>query len=161
MYMYVPNNSVAFSPQVNYTNWVTATSQWILVPTFVDGGLSHGQHGWTPTAVNLFSRLELLLFFQVVPHLSSWGWVNPVPDPLLLRKSGSAENRTQDLWVCSQELDHRTTEAVYVCTLHPFLSSSCCTTMMTVCVGITDLVVHFLQYKYYYPRVQIWLSCRG
>jgi hypothetical protein len=31
-----------------------------------------------------------------------------VPDPLLLRKSGSAGNRTRDLWVCSQELlDHR------------------------------------------------------
>jgi hypothetical protein len=36
--------------------------------------------------------------------------VDPVPDPLLLRKSGSAGNRTRDLWVCSQEvwpLDHR------------------------------------------------------
>jgi hypothetical protein len=33
-----------------------------------------------------------------------------VPDPLLLRKSGSAGNRTQDLWICSKELwplDHR------------------------------------------------------
>jgi hypothetical protein len=28
-----------------------------------------------------------------------------VPDPLLLRKSGSAENRNRDLWVCSQEVD--------------------------------------------------------
>jgi hypothetical protein len=36
--------------------------------------------------------------------------VDPVPDPQLLRKSGSAENRTRDLWVNSQELwalDHR------------------------------------------------------
>jgi hypothetical protein len=36
--------------------------------------------------------------------------VDPVPDSLLLRKSGSARNRTRDLWVCSQEvysLDHR------------------------------------------------------
>jgi hypothetical protein len=35
--------------------------------------------------------------------------VDPIPDPLLLRKSGSAGNRTRDLWVCSQEvwiLDH-------------------------------------------------------
>jgi hypothetical protein len=30
--------------------------------------------------------------------------VDPVPDPLLLRKSGSAGNRTRDLWICSQEL---------------------------------------------------------
>jgi hypothetical protein len=27
-----------------------------------------------------------------------------VPDPLLLRKSVSAGNRTRDLWICSQEL---------------------------------------------------------
>jgi hypothetical protein len=30
--------------------------------------------------------------------------VDPVPDPLLLRKFGSAGNRTQDLWISSQEL---------------------------------------------------------
>jgi hypothetical protein len=28
--------------------------------------------------------------------------VDPVPDPLLLKKSGSAGNRTRDLWVTSQ-----------------------------------------------------------
>jgi hypothetical protein len=36
--------------------------------------------------------------------------VDPVPDPLLLRKSGSAGNRTRDFWVSSQELwplDHK------------------------------------------------------
>jgi hypothetical protein len=36
--------------------------------------------------------------------------VDPVPDSLLLRKCGSAGNRTQDLGICSQELwplDHR------------------------------------------------------
>jgi hypothetical protein len=36
--------------------------------------------------------------------------VDPVPDPLLLRKSGSAGNRTRVLWICSQKLwplDHR------------------------------------------------------
>jgi hypothetical protein len=26
--------------------------------------------------------------------------VDPVPDPLLLRKSGSTRNRTRDLWFC-------------------------------------------------------------
>jgi hypothetical protein len=30
--------------------------------------------------------------------------VDPVPDPLLLRKPGSAWNGTRDLWICSQEL---------------------------------------------------------
>jgi hypothetical protein len=32
--------------------------------------------------------------FQVTPQLHSWGWVDPVQDPLLLRKYGSARNRT-------------------------------------------------------------------
>jgi hypothetical protein len=30
--------------------------------------------------------------------------VDPVPGPLLCRKFGSAGNRTQDLWVSSQEI---------------------------------------------------------
>ena len=65
-----------------------------------------------PTAVNLcFLDLEPLLFFiQVAPQLTSRGWVDPVPDPLLLRKSGSAGDRTRDLCICSQKLwplDHR------------------------------------------------------
>jgi hypothetical protein len=49
-------------------------------------------------------------FFQVAPQLYSRGWVDPVPDSLLLRKSGSAGDRTRDLRICSQELrplDHR------------------------------------------------------
>jgi hypothetical protein len=36
--------------------------------------------------------------------LSSRSWVDPVPDPLLLRKICSAGNPTWYLWVCSQEL---------------------------------------------------------
>jgi hypothetical protein len=40
-------------------------------------------------------------FFQVVPQLYSRGSVNPVPDPLLLRKSGIAKDQTPDLWICS------------------------------------------------------------
>jgi hypothetical protein len=34
-------------------------------------------------------------FFQVAPQLFSRGWVDPVPDPKLFRKSGSAGNRTR------------------------------------------------------------------
>ena len=30
--------------------------------------------------------------------------MDPVPDPLLLKKACSAGNRTRDLWICSQEL---------------------------------------------------------
>jgi hypothetical protein len=49
-------------------------------------------------------------FFQVVPQLYSRGWVDPVPDPLLLRKSGSAGNRTRTPGSVSRNswpLDHR------------------------------------------------------
>jgi hypothetical protein len=45
--------SAAFSPQPNYTDWSTDTGWWILVPTFVDRGVSRGQRGGTPTAVNI------------------------------------------------------------------------------------------------------------
>jgi hypothetical protein len=104
-------NSVTFSPQANYIDWSTATCRQILVPTFVDRGVSHSQRGGTPTAVNLsLPDRSRQCFFQVAPYLSLRGWVDLVPDPLLLRKSGSAENLTRDFWVCSQEvwtLDHR------------------------------------------------------
>jgi hypothetical protein len=52
------------------------------------------------TAVNLgFLDRSRYLFIQVVPQLSSRGWMAP-----FLRKSGSAGNSTWDLWVRSQEL---------------------------------------------------------
>jgi hypothetical protein len=59
-----------------------------------------------PTAVNLgFLDWSRYFFIQVAPQLSSQGWV----DPILLRKSGRAGNRTRDLWICSQKLslDHK------------------------------------------------------
>jgi hypothetical protein len=63
------------------------------------------------TVVNLgFLDRSRYFSFQVAPRLSSRGWVDPVPDSLLLRKSGSAGNRTRDLWIYSQKLwplDHR------------------------------------------------------
>jgi hypothetical protein len=73
--------------------------------------MSRGQREGSPTAVNLsfldrsryFSYKQLLIY----PHKC---WVDPVPDPLLLRKRGSVGSRTRDLWVSSQELyplDHR------------------------------------------------------
>jgi hypothetical protein len=43
-------------------------------------------------------------------QLYSRGWVDPVRDPLLLRKSGSAENRTRNSGSVSRNstpLDHR------------------------------------------------------
>jgi hypothetical protein len=46
-------NSVALSPQANYTDWATATCQRHLVPTFVDRVVSRGQLCGSPTVVNL------------------------------------------------------------------------------------------------------------
>jgi hypothetical protein len=58
-----------------------------------------------PTAVNLGILDQRRYFFiQVAPHLSSRGSMDPVPDPLLVRKFGSVAYQTRDLWVCSQEL---------------------------------------------------------
>jgi hypothetical protein len=41
-------NSVAFSPQANYTDWAKAAGVQILVPTFEDRGVSSDQNGSTP-----------------------------------------------------------------------------------------------------------------
>jgi hypothetical protein len=60
-----------------------------------------------PTAIKLgFLYRSRYFFIQVAPQLSSRGWVDPVPDPLFLRKSGRAgnRNRTRNLWICSQKL---------------------------------------------------------
>jgi hypothetical protein len=54
--------SVALSPQVNYTDWATATCRRNLVPTFVDRGVSRGQRGGSLTVVNL-SFLDLCSAF--------------------------------------------------------------------------------------------------
>jgi hypothetical protein len=49
-----------------------------------------------PYCFNLdFLDQSRYFFFQVAPQLYSRGWMDPVLDPLLLRKSGSAGNRTR------------------------------------------------------------------
>jgi hypothetical protein len=98
-----------------------------LVPTFADRGCrvvsATDPHGH----ILGFLDRSRYYFFQVAPQLYSRGWEYPVPDPLLLRKSGSAGNRSRDLWICSQELrplDHRgglrisTTDNTSLCPLY-------------------------------------------
>jgi hypothetical protein len=68
IYIYIYNlhklsNSVAFSPQTNYTDWATTTCQRNLVPTFVDRGVSRGHRGGSPTVVNL-SFLDQSRYFS-------------------------------------------------------------------------------------------------
>jgi hypothetical protein len=49
--------------------------------------------------------------------------MDPVPDPLLLRKSGSAGNRTQDLWISSQELWPRDHRGGFLCVKYCYIKS--------------------------------------
>jgi hypothetical protein len=79
-------------------------------PTFADRGC------FVVSTVDPHSRIRVFLdrsrycFFHVAPQLHSRGWVDPVPDPLLLRTSDNAGNLTWDVWICSQKLgplDHR------------------------------------------------------
>jgi hypothetical protein len=75
------------SSQANYTDRATAALR-------VEGVAWSVQR--IPTAVNLgFLNRSRYFFIQVAPQLSSRGWVDTVPDPLLLRKSGRAGNRTR------------------------------------------------------------------
>jgi hypothetical protein len=64
-----------------------------LVPTFAARGW-HVVSATVPYGRILgFLDQSRYFFFQVAPQLYSRGWVDPVPDLLLLRKSGSARNR--------------------------------------------------------------------
>jgi hypothetical protein len=104
---------MAFSPQVSYTDLSTSAGQRILVPTFANRGISRCQRDGSPRPLISVFKAGAAIF-----QLSSRGWVDSVPSPLLLRKSGSAGNRTRDLWICSQELwplEHTDTINIYVC----------------------------------------------
>jgi hypothetical protein len=103
------NKLRGLSPQVNYTERATAACRrsWcqllrVEACHVVSVTDSYGR-------ILGFLDLEPLLFFQVAPQLYSWGWVDPIPDPLLLRKSGSAGNRTRTSGPLTRNSDHYTT----------------------------------------------------
>jgi hypothetical protein len=76
--------------------------------------MSRGQCGGNPTAFNLsFLDWSHYFFFQVPPHLFSRAQVDPVPDPLLLQKSGSAVIEPGISGFAARESGHKTTEAVF------------------------------------------------
>jgi hypothetical protein len=80
-----------------------------LVLTFADSG-RHVVSVMNPCCRILgFLNKSRYFFFQAAPQFYSRGWVNPVPHPLLLRKSGSAGNRTRTSWSVARNwpLDHR------------------------------------------------------
>jgi hypothetical protein len=73
--------------------------------------MSRGQRKGSPRPLELgFPDRSRYFSIQVAPQLSSRGWVDPVPDPLIFRRSGSAGNRTRDLWICLNFL--KTTEDI-------------------------------------------------
>jgi hypothetical protein len=81
-----------------------------LMTTFADRECPWLAQRISTAVFSVFLDRSRYSIFQVAPQLSSRGWVDPVPDPLLLRKSGSPGNRTRVLWICSQKLwplDHR------------------------------------------------------
>jgi hypothetical protein len=65
-------------------------------------GQQNGSHG------RLLDFLDWSRYFfsKVVPQLYSRGLVDPVPDPLLLRESGSAGNRTRTSESVARNSDH-------------------------------------------------------
>jgi hypothetical protein len=65
-----------------------------LVSTFADRGCHVVSVTDPYSSIVWFLDRSSYFFFQVVPQLYSQGWVDPVPDPLLLRKSGSVGNRS-------------------------------------------------------------------
>jgi hypothetical protein len=66
----------------------------------------HGQRDGSLRPYCRISRPEPLLFLSSAPQLYSRGWVDPFPYPLLLRKSGSAGNRTRTSGSVARNSDH-------------------------------------------------------
>jgi hypothetical protein len=94
-----------FSPKSNYTDRGTSACRRLRIE-----GVAWSAQRISTAVILGFLDPGRYFSIQVAPQLSSRGWVDHVPDPLFLRKSGSAGSRTRDLWICNQEfwpLDHR------------------------------------------------------
>jgi hypothetical protein len=68
-----------------------------IVPTFADRAFYVASVTEPYGRILIFLDRSRYFFFQVTPQFYSRVWMDPVPDPLLLRKSCSAGNRTQTL----------------------------------------------------------------
>jgi hypothetical protein len=77
-----------------------------LLPTFADRGCRVCSATDPYGRILGFLDLSRRFFFQLAPQLYSRGGVDPVPDPLLLRKSGSAGNRTRTSGSVARNWDH-------------------------------------------------------
>jgi hypothetical protein len=98
-------NTVAWVCELT-TDWKTVAFQWSECQRFADRGCHMA------SVTNFYGRIlgfldrSLYFFFQVAPPLYSGGWVDPVPEPLLLRKSGSNGNRTPISGSVARRSDH-------------------------------------------------------
>jgi hypothetical protein len=100
------------SPRANYTDRATAACRRSKCQLFAGRGCS--VVGATDPDGLIFDFLDRsrCFFFQVAPQLYSRGWVDPVPDPLVLGKSGRAGNQTRTSGSVARNPDHYTTEEV-------------------------------------------------
>jgi hypothetical protein len=108
------NKLRGLSPRANYTDQSTAACCAKLVPTSMDRGCHVVSVTDLYGSILGFLDRNRYFFFQVAPQLYSRGWMDPVPDPLLLRKSGSVGNRTRTSWSVTRYSDHKTTETVII-----------------------------------------------
>jgi hypothetical protein len=72
------------SPRANYTDRATAACRRSDFQLVRIEGTTWSAWRIPPAVFSRFSRQEPLLFYQVAPQLYWRGWVDPVPDPLLL-----------------------------------------------------------------------------
>jgi hypothetical protein len=82
-----------------------------LVPAFADRGCCMVSTMNRCDHILSFPDWSHYFFYQVAPQLYSRDWVDPVPDPLLLRKSGSAGNWTRASGSVARNSSNQTTEA--------------------------------------------------
>jgi hypothetical protein len=80
------NKLRGLSPRENYTDRATAACRGRYCELLRIEDVATDPHG----RILGFLDRSLYFFFQVAPQLYSWSRVDLVPDPLLLRKSGSA-----------------------------------------------------------------------
>jgi hypothetical protein len=98
-----------------YTYWISDTIELCrpsdrrllgLVLTFSDRGCCVISATNPHYRILGFLDLSHYYFFQIASQLYSRGWVDPIPDPLLLGKSGSTGNRTRTSGSVARNSDH-------------------------------------------------------
>jgi hypothetical protein len=107
IFLPVVNKEIPWLQSASEVYW---PSDWCfsakLVPNFADRGY-HVVSVTDPYGRNLgFVDRSRYFSFQVAPQLYSRGWVDSIPDPLLLRKSGGAGNGTLTSRSVARNSDH-------------------------------------------------------